>query len=842
MIEKTSITLASALIAIGLATWVGWALQIGSLLQPFGNLPPTKANEAICWLLLGSSLLVSEYGFVRYSWIASIAALIGLLSLGEYVTGADLKFDELLAKDYLLIETAYAGRMASMSAGSILLGGIILAWRALPYAKKARLFAEAVCGSIIFSVGLSTLLGYAANLPAVYRWGSSTATGIASGLALLLLGTALLISAWRVSYREEGGPPIWSPMPFMIAWFTMTVILWIGMRERELLFLSNNTQNSLNGIASMTDIELKQIANEVENHLSSAWSRTPADMAPSWDADATSFYELRNGYGCVSVGWVDPSWRTRWIFPREGNEASLSFDHMSVEARANAIRAANEKKRAVISQSVSIPQNQSLGFIVYSPVMRENQLAGCAFAEFTYKEFFGALDRKLKISANYDYLVVINGVPVSGNLQQKDFANNSFSLEFSAVLQERRIRFSLVPNESNLQRNRRYLPELTLFSGLGITLLLGLSVHFARTARSGMLAAEQSNRRLLAENDERRRIEERLKISDERLRLALDSTGIGIFEWNMISGYVYYSAGLWIMLGYEPNRMAATVDSFQILIHPEDLPHFRRRVEAQLSGSAAYIDPEFRVRTRSDDWRWVHWRARSVAMSPTGAPIRILGTLQDVTSRREAEEALRTSQAATRKLSLVASRTDNLVVIFTPDGRVEWVNESFTRAMEYPLAEIAGKRLAEFLAGTDTDPRSIGRVRTALSHGQPISTDIVQYSKTGRKFHLSYDIQPVRNKSSEIENFIAVAFDITARVDTEQALRRAKSEADAASRAKSEFLASMSHEIRTPMNGVIGMTSLLLETKMSQEQREFVNTIRNSGEALLTIINDILDF
>src|SRR6185295_15029953 len=134
------------------------------------------------------------------------------------------------------------------------------------------------------------------------------------------------------------------------------------------------------------------------------------------------------------------------------------------------------------------------------------------------------------------------------------------------------------------------------------------------------------------------------------------------------------------------------------------------------------------------------------------------------------------------------------------------------------------------------------KIRSAMARGQGISTDVVNYSKSGRKYHLHLEIQPVRGANGELENFIAVETDITARVDTEDQLRRAKAEADEASRAKSEFLASMSHEIRTPMNGVIGMTSLLMETTLTAEQRDYVNTIRTSGEALLTIINDILDF
>ncbi len=396
------------------------------------------------------------------------------------------------------------------------------------------------------------------------------------------------------------------------------------------------------------------------------------------------------------------------------------------------------------------------------------------------------------------------------------------------------------PSAAALLQDWPLVLELALVVGLAALCWLGL--HLVRQARAGQREAERSNARLLAENEERRLVESRLQLSEERLRLALDSTQIGIAEWEPDTGRATFSPGLWSMLGYDAAAQPAHIDAWRKLIHPDDKAGCTRALDPQLAGAGGFVETEYRVRTADGGWRWICTRTKPVASDAAGRPIKIVGTLQDVTARRSAEDALRESQADAHKLSLVAARTDSPVLISSANGRIEWANEAFCRLSGRTLEEVLTKPQLDLIAGPESDPKTVARIRAAFARGQGISTEVVCHARSGRRYDLHLEIQPVRDAGGATGNFITIATDITARVETERQLRRAKAEADEASRAKIEFLASMSHEIRTPMNGVIGMTSLLLDTPLSPEQRDFVNTVRTSGEALLTIINDILDF
>ena len=835
--------LAMAVLGAGLVSLLGWWLHIDEVLRPLGTFQPIRINTALGFSLIGGALVGAEAGRPRLGWIGVLPLLLGVLTLAEHLLQLDLRIDQLFGVDRFAGPAEFPGRMGAVMAGCIAMAGVLCVWQATALAPAARRFAQALAGSVLGSVGVCAILGYIAELPALSTLGGNVATAPLTAAVLILLGACFLLLAWRDSAQVDGAAPTWSPMPAVILCLTLTVVLWAGLRAREDTFTAQTTQSELDHFAAQTRELLDRQVKQFER-LARIWSETAHDATSGPGADATrQVAQDAAEVGCVSIARVDSRYRTTWILPRERNESQLGYDHASDPARRAAIHEAETSGgHPAISLTTALRGARAgeTGFVIYAPVRRLGEFAGFAAAEFSYQGFFRNLaTAKTKVDALHHVAVFANGELLFQNSATQP---GKVAVQRTYNIAGRRLRISLQPTAAAIRENRRYLPELALAAGFGISLLLGLSVHLARGARAGQRAAEQLNLRLTSENEERRRVEGRLKVSDERLRLALDSTQIGIFEWTVATGHVYYSPGLWSILGYEHTRMPSTLEAWQSLIHPDDLTFFRRRTESQLSGIASFIEPEYRVRARSGEWRWVYMRSKAVATNDDGRPARIIGTVQDITARREAEAALRESQAEARKLSLVAAKTDSPVLIGSPDGRIEWANEAFCRVMEYSLAEVVGKNPAQFLIGPETNLRTIARIRAAMARGQGISTDVVNYSKSGRKYYLHVEIQPVHAANGDLENFIAVETDITNRVETEQQLRRAKLDADDASRAKSEFLASMSHEIRTPMNGVIGMTSLLLETKLSPEQRDYVSTIRTSGEALLTIINDILDF
>ena len=235
------------------------------------------------------------------------------------------------------------------------------------------------------------------------------------------------------------------------------------------------------------------------------------------------------------------------------------------------------------------------------------------------------------------------------------------------------------------------------------------------------------------------------------------------------------------------------------------------------------------------DWQRELWNA---ALTQTfgvwvllGLPFGALLVLRRQLEQRE----------AIRNLSAAMEQSHSALMIVDLDSHIEYANTGLCQQMGYSRRELIGRNWRDFRVA-DTSEELLADLVATVRTGRSWEGEWFNRRKDGTVYPVRGIITPVKDRAGTISCFVAVFDDVTDRKRTEAELREARDLAQAGDRAKGQFLATMSHEVRTPLNGIVGFTNLLLGTELSAEQRDFVETIRASGEALISLTGDILDF
>jgi PAS domain S-box-containing protein len=213
--------------------------------------------------------------------------------------------------------------------------------------------------------------------------------------------------------------------------------------------------------------------------------------------------------------------------------------------------------------------------------------------------------------------------------------------------------------------------------------------------------------------------------------------------------------------------------------------------------------------------------------------LRVLAAIVDITERKRAETQLR----------LAVEAAPNGMLMVDSQGVILLVNSKMEELFGYRRDELLGQPIEILVPERYRQQHPEHRrsfMQQPSSREMGVGRDLFAARKDGSEFPVEIGINPIPTEEAVL--VLASVVDISQRKKIEDALRQAKEGAEAASRAKSEFLANMSHEIRTPMNWIIGMTELVLDTKLDAEQRSFLECAAQSADNLLAVINDVLDF
>ncbi|WP_318345720.1 response regulator [Flagellimonas baculiformis] len=867
MLKRTILILAAIINVVSILALLGWLLQMESLTRVIAGLPIVEFNTAFCFILLGITiiLIVKHYNLVVAHVVNGILLLIGLVTFGQDILGADFGLDQFFVKDNLdiLSGSLNPGRMSLATSLSFTLLGIALLLIMLGKPKLLKLSAYLSQSVAFFAFLAITAFFFQIPIEEKFAFISSMAVHTAIGFLLASTAISLMIPRYGIMQLFIGrniGNHLMRKLFFQLSVISFVMAYAVFQISKEGYF-SPGFSMALLAVGLISAIllilaivvpsinKLEQDRRVVERELLATNTYLNATPDPMVIIDESGEILLSNTLMGKAFGYRPLYLKGKNINDLiSGDFVQIHQKHITDFKNAQPYDEWNmDREDANITSIIEtdffkdkdqkVPVEMTLNSIAtqkgHNTIVAFRDITRRVEAEKNFKKandkVLAALDASIIGIWDYDI--------ADGSIVWDDTMYHIYGLD----KRKERIKFSIWinyvhPDDINwmLELLQASMTNKVPFEGDFRIVWPNGSVRHIRGKGSVHLDEKGEVVRILGTNwdiTEQKNYQLALEASTEQNKLFIEEapTAIAMFDTNM----VYMAASKKWLEDYHITESVVGKSHYEVF--PEIGEDWKKIHQDCLNGNVNNCDEA--VFERADGSRqWITWEVKPWYKhgNEVGGLLMFTANItqfkETVMERLRLQDMLDRSNEIAKIGSWELDANRNTLACSAITKAICDIQEDHEPSMD---------EIISLFQKEDSD-RLSQAINDSLKKSRPFDLELKLTTTLSNEKWVRI-IGRTKDTSTDGKMY-GIFQDITKMKTFESSLIQERQKAEAASRSKSEFLANMSHEIRTPLNGVIGFTDLLMKTELSESQREYMHTVYNSANHLLDIINDVLDF